>query len=287
MKGRIKGKESKFVPGRTCSQETTALCQELIRELGENYDRVVKIVASRGGWSFAADGVSELASKLAGAANGYGRTLHFDDEQTFLEKLSGMPLDQRIRWMADQARSRLAFYYSKSKEFYDGEAETMNCSEEIESVANEATDESSSHPGEQREDNAEIDEPKPKRTRNKGKKVSAKNRVFNARFLDADARSSNYFPCPGADLDRKIQWRAALSVLDELHRHHNVSDLAISIFLECVVYRRDRREVSEEYGLKRNATDQLLHRLDRKLRKCGPAIFAQKEKELFFEAEAA
>jgi len=315
---------TKFIPGH-CSAEATALLQELLTELNDNYDNLVKIVSSKGDWNFAADGVAELACKLLGAATGYGTVLKFEDEEEFLA-LGKKSKSERIGWMANQARARQGFTYRKSREFYDADVtcgiiqdegdlvdgECDPCEEAfVEGFNREEGKAGTGHasPSEEQADHIEVTndmdgsssgESEEDAILAKGREAAIKRsaraakekhdkvkRVIGAIAHEADRHETNYFPRPGDAYDQEVQRLATLMTFEVLHDKGLANRRDIDMYKDIVGYRLDRAEVAGHYGMKPNALYQSFHRLDKKLKKYGPAIFRKVYHEIFHDLAAA
>lgn len=80
-----------------------------------------------------------------------------------------------------------------------------------------------------------------------------------------------------------VRSRAAYEVLEDLVRDLSVSHRDLEIWMACDMFRRDRKEVAEEFQVKQNNLDLIVFRVRNKLKKLGPALHRRHAARLFHE----
>ena len=78
--------------------------------------------------------------------------------------------------------------------------------------------------------------------------------------------------------------RAAYAVLEDLVKDRSVSRRDLEVWAACDMFRRDRAELAEEFGVTSNNLDQIVFRVRNTLKKLGPALHRRHAARLFHEA---
>lgn len=108
-------------------------------------------------------------------------------------------------------------------------------------------------------------------------------KVSEFRTYEFDRQAGCHRLHPGRSYDESVRSRAAYEVLEDLVRDLSVSHRDLEIWMACDMFRRDRKEVAEEFQVKPNNLDLIVFRVRNKLKKLGPALHRRHAARLFHE----
>ena len=109
-------------------------------------------------------------------------------------------------------------------------------------------------------------------------------KVGELKAYEFDRQAGCHRVLPGRSYDEAVRNRAAYEVLVDLVKDRSVSRRDLEIWAACDMFRRDRAELAEEFGVTSNNIDQIAFRVRNKLKKLGPALHRRHAARLFHEA---
>ena len=114
-----------------------------------------------------------------------------------------------------------------------------------------------------------------------GKKYHQR-KIIEFLLAEEDRRLGNHQRVP--DYDDKVSYRAAYAVLADIAKEYSISRRDLGIWMACIMYNRDRREVAEMFEVTKNNLEQIIHRVKDKLETHGPALHRKHFRRLFHDA---
>ena len=109
-------------------------------------------------------------------------------------------------------------------------------------------------------------------------------KVCELKAYELDRQAGCHRALPGCSYDEAVRNRAAYAVLEDLVKDHSVSRRDLEVWAACDMFRRDRAELAEEFGVTSNNLDQIVFRVRNTLKKLGPALHRRHAARLFHEA---
>ena len=243
---------------------STAFCMTGT-ECAEFIVKNAKKIASRlrGKCEDVEDAIAEIACKCLQAKNGFATLLKWGKDPFAAARTE----KEWLSFVAWQCRSRLGVIRYRNGYWFDPDIVKPDIVKQdktedegdgflpVDNAANEASG-----------DNDE-EEPDPA-----GEKLRRKRRIVAFLIAEDERRASNYEPNPGKSHDDEIKYKAAYAVLADLVKYHSVSKRNIAIWIAKVLHCRDRYEIAEKFGVTPNNIDQIVHKINGKLNKFGPAL---------------
>ena len=204
------------------------------------------------------DAIEEVTCKCLQAKNGYGTLLKWDDDPFVTARTE----EEWLSFLAWQCRARLSVIHFRNVYWYDPDViQTFKTEDEVDGLhpGNSGTSEDAG------EDNDE--------------KLRRKLRLI-AFLIAEEERVANYQPVPGKSYDDEIKYEAAYLVLSDLVKSTRDLEIWMAKVMDC----RDRYEIAEQFGVTPNNLDQIVYRVNGKLRKFGPALHRKHTRRLFHAA---
>ena len=218
------------------------------------------------------DAISEITCKCLQVENGFGTLLKWDEDPFVKARTE----EEWLSFLAWQCRARLGVIQYRNGYWYDPDIiqeykteDEFDGSHPVDSTADEEA-------GDDNEEEVDLDEEKLRRQR----------RIIEFLIAEEERRAANYQPVPGKSYDDEIKYEAAYAVLSDLIKYHSVSQRDLEIWMAKVMDCRDRYEISERFGVTPNNIDQIVYRINGKLRKFGPALHRKHTRRLFFHVAA-
>ena len=109
-------------------------------------------------------------------------------------------------------------------------------------------------------------------------------KVCELKAYELDRQAGCHRAFPGCSYDEAVRNRAAYAVLEDLVKDRSVSRRDLEVWAACDMFRRDRAELAEEFGVTSNNLDQIVFRVRNTLKKLGPALHRRHAARLFHEA---
>lgn len=214
------------------------------------------------------DAIEEVTCKCLQAKNGYGTLLKWDDDPFVTARTE----EEWLSFLAWQCRARLSVIHFRNVYWYDPDViQTFKTEDEVDGL----------HPGDSgaRDDAGEDND---ECTVTDDWKLRRQLRIIAYLIAEEERRAANWKLVPGKSYDDEIKYEAAYAVLSDLVKyHHSVSTRDLEIWMAKVMDCRGRYEIAEQFGVTPNNLDQIVYRINGKLRKFGPALLRKHTRRLF------
>ena len=218
------------------------------------------------------DAISEIICKCLQVENGFGTLLKWDEDPFAKARTE----EEWLSFLAWQCRARLGVIRSKNGYWFDPDI-IQTFKTEDESDGSYPVD---STAGEEAEDSNEVEvDPDEEKIRRQRRIIA-----YLIAEEDRQRRAANYQSVPGKSYDDEIKYEAAYAVLSDLVKYHLVSTRDLEIWMAKVMDCRERYEIAEKFGVTPNNIDQIVYRVNGKLRKFGPALHRKHTRRLFHAA---
>jgi len=220
-----------------------------------------------------ADAIAEVICKCIGAKLGSGSVLKWKDNPFETARTE----EQWIALLVYQCRTRLNVIRSIRKYWFDSDViRQFKTVDDVDGIlpADHAAIEAGTHEGvDDPDEGSEVDE-----------KLYRQRKIVEYLAAEADRMHGNHYPVPGKSYEDDVNYKAAYAVLADMVKSRSVSRRDLEIWVNCIMYRRDRSEVAREFGVKPNHLDQIVHRVKEILRIVGPRLHRTHALGLFHEA---
>ena len=214
------------------------------------------------------DAISEITCKCLQVENGFGTLLKWDEDPFVKARTE----EEWLSFLAWQCRARLGVIRYRNGYWFDPDIIQMFKTEDEVDGFQTASEEAEEGDEEEAETEADPEEEKLRRQR----------RIVALLIAEKERRNSNYHPVPGKSYDDEIKYKAAYAVLADLVKHHSVSKRDLAIWMARAMYDRESREVAGQFGVTSNNVDQIVHKINGKLSKFGPALHWKHTRRLFY-----
>ena len=241
-------------------------------ECAEFINKNWKKIRLRGKREDIEDAIAEVTCKCLQVENGFGTLLKWDEDPFAKARTE----EEWLSFLAWQCRARLGVIQHRNGYWYDPDIiQAFKTEDEFDG----------SHPGDSAageeagdDDAEEVDQDE--------EKLRRQRRIIAYLIAEEDRqrRAANYQSVPGKSYDDEIKYKAAYAVLSDLVEYHSVSTRDLEIWMAKVMDCRERYEIAEKFGVTPNNIDQIVYRVNGKLRKFGPALHRKHTRRLFHAA---